>query len=55
MELLPIVLLVALVHDDAVNSHVFFVGNNSCGLTLHEGYNFIYVTLFNLLGSLCVI
>ena len=50
-----IVLLVALVHYDVVNNHVFWVGDDARGLALHEGDNFVNIALSDLLSSLFVI
>ena len=51
MEVFTIVLLVALVHYDAVNSHVFLVGDDARGLAIHEGDNFVNIALSDLLSS----
>ena len=55
MELGSIVLLVALVHDDAVHAHVLFVGDDAGGLPFHKGKHFVDVVLPNLIGGFLVV
>ena len=51
MQLGTVVLLVALVHHNAVDFHVFLVRHHSSRFSIHEIDHFVDVVLLDLLGS----